>query len=243
MSAKAAIFAGLAAVTCAGAMVAAQAAVAQPGATARSYRVGSFDTVASIGPNTVIVHLGGAPAVTAQGPAETLDKMEVVVEHGDLQIRPKREFRDHFDWRGVEPATFTVTAPRLAGATLAGSGDMRVDRAEGDRFEATVAGSGDLAIGSLRVSRANLVMAGSGGLTARGSAGQASVSVAGSGKVRASGVVSRTASVTIAGSGTAELTAQDTANVSIVGSGDATITGRAHCNVTRIGSGHLRCGN
>jgi hypothetical protein len=61
-------------------MVAAQAAVAQPGATARSYRVGSFDTVASIGPNTVIVHLGGAPAVTAQGPAATLDKMEVVVE-------------------------------------------------------------------------------------------------------------------------------------------------------------------
>jgi hypothetical protein len=243
MFAKVAILAGLTVPICAGAMVAAQAAVVQPGATARSYRVGPFDTVASVGPNVVIVHLGGAPAVTAQGPAATLDKMEVVVEHGDLQIRPKRQFRDHFDWRGVEPATFTVTAPRLEGATLAGSGDMRVDRAEGDRFKATVAGSGDLAIGSLRVSRASLVMAGSGGLTARGSASQADVSVAGSGTVHASGVVSRTASVAIAGSGAAELTAQDTANVSIIGSGNATITGRAHCTVTRIGTGHLRCGN
>ena len=113
MFAKGSLLAGLGVLTWGGAMLAAQAAVSQPAATARSYRVGSFDTVASIGPNVVIVHLGGAPAVTAQGPAETLDKMEVVVENGDLQIRPRREFRDHFDWHGVKPATFTVTAPRL----------------------------------------------------------------------------------------------------------------------------------
>ena len=61
--------------------------------------------------------------------------------------------------------------------------------------------------------------------TAHGSATRVDLSVAGSGNVRARGVTSRTAAVSIAGSGDAEITAKDTANVSIVGSGDAEVAG------------------
>jgi hypothetical protein len=217
------------------------AALAQAGTIDRSYRVGGFDGVGAVGANSVVVHVGGATSVTARGPAETLDKMEVIVEHGSLQIRPRREFRDHFDWRGLKPATYTVTLPRLTAASLAGSGDMRVDRVEGNRFDASVAGSGTLDIGQLRVGKVAFSMAGSGNLAARGSATRADLSVAGSGNVRARGVTARTAAVSIAGSGTAQVTAKDTVNVSIVGSGDADITGGAHCTVSRIGSGHAHC--
>jgi hypothetical protein len=217
------------------------AALAQGANVDRSYRVGAFDSVGAAGANLVVVHVGGAPSVTARGEAETLDRMEVVVERGSLQIRPRREYRDHFDWRGLKPATYTVTLPHLTAASLAGSGDMRVDRAEGGKFAASVAGSGNLDIAALRVSEANLSMAGSGNLTARGSATRANLSVAGSGNVRTRGVTSRTASISIAGSGTAELSAQDAANVSIVGSGDAVISGPARCHVSRIGSGKARC--
>lgn len=207
----------------------------------RSYRVGSFDKVAAAGANVVLVHLGNTISVTATGPAETLDKMEVVVERGGLQIRPKREFRDHFNWRGIKPATYTVTLPRLTAASLAGSGDMRVDRAEGSRFAASVAGSGNLDVASVRVDSLDLSMAGSGNLSARGSASRADLSIAGSGMVKARGVTVRTAAVSIAGSGNAALTARDSADVSIVGSGDADIAGGARCRVNRIGSGHARC--
>jgi hypothetical protein len=217
------------------------AALAQAGNADRSYRVGAFDSIGAVGANLVVVHVGGAPSVSARGPAETLDRMEVVVEHGSLQIRPRREYRNHFDWRGVKPATYTVTVPRLTAASLVGSGDMRVDRAEGGKFAASVAGSGNLDIAALRVGEADLSMAGSGNLTARGSATRANLSVAGSGNVRTRGVTSRTASVSIAGSGTAELSAQDAANVSIVGSGDAIISGPARCHISRIGSGKARC--
>ena len=79
----------LALASCGGATLAAQPALAE-----RSYRVGSFDKIAAAGPNLVVVHVGAAPSVKAQGPAETLDKMEVVIERGGLQIRPRREFRD-----------------------------------------------------------------------------------------------------------------------------------------------------
>jgi hypothetical protein len=219
-----------------GAAMAAQSTIVD-----RSYRVGAFDKIVAAGPNQVVVHVGGAPSVTARGPAETLDKMEVVIEHGGLQIRPRREFRNGSDWRNVKPATFSVTMPRVTGATLAGSGDLSIDRAEGGKFAATVAGSGNLAVGAMRVVVANFSMAGSGSLTARGSAGQTDLAIAGSGDVHARGVTSRTASVTIAGSGTAELSARESANVSIVGSGAADISGGARCHVTRIGSGTAHC--
>lgn len=219
----------------------AQEGLAQSPAVARNYPVTSFDKVAAAGPNLVVVHVGGSPSVRAEGPADMLDRMEVVVEHGGLQIRPKREYRDHFDWSRLKRATFTVNAPRLTVAAQAGSGEMRVDRAEGDRFDASVAGSGSLDIAALRVRKARLSMAGSGNLTARGSAGEAEVSIAGSGTVHARGLDSRKASVSVAGSGDADLTADDTANVSIIGSGSAEIGGRAHCTVSRIGSGRARC--
>lgn len=230
------LMAALALAACCGAALAAQSAVVE-----RSYGVGEFHRVAATGANLVIVRVGGTPSVRATGPAETLDKMEVVVDRDGLQIRPRRQFSRNFDWRGLKPATYTVTLPSLTDASLAGSGEMRIDRADGDRFAASVAGSGNLDIAALRVASANFSMAGSGNLSARGSATRADVSVAGSGTVRARGVSSHTAAVSIAGSGTAELTAQQSADVSIVGSGDAVISGRAHCRVTRIGSGRARC--
>lgn len=227
----------LALAACGGAALAAQSPAVE-----RSYRVGSFHKVAAAGANLVIVHVGSAPSVRATGPAETLDRMEVVIERDGLQIRPRKQFSRNFDWRGLKPATYTVTLPRLTDASLAGSGNMRIDRAEGDRFAASVAGSGNLDIAALRVGRANFSMAGSGNLSARGSATRADLSVAGSGNVRARGVTSRTAAVSIAGSGTAELTTREAVDVSIVGSGDAEIGGGARCTVSRIGSGRAHCG-
>ena len=217
-------------------------AAKQSSAAERNYHVSTFDKVTSAGSSLVIVHVGGAASVSADGPAETLDKMEAIVEDGELRIRPKREFRRHFDWRGLKPATFTVTLPHLTAAALAGSGDMRIDRAEGERFAASVAGSGNMDIATLRVNRAAFNVAGSGNLTARGSAGRAEVSVAGSGDVQTRGVTARTAAVSIVGSGGTELTAKDTVSISIIGSGDAVIAGPAHCTVTRMGSGKARCG-
>ena len=231
------LIAALAFAACGGAALAAQSATVE-----RSYRVGAFHKVAAAGASLVIVRVGSAPSVRATGPAETLDRMEVVVDREGLQIRPRKQFSRNFDWRGLKPATYTVTLPRLTDASLAGSGDMRIDRAEGDRFAASVAGSGNLDVAALRVARANLSMAGSGNLSARGSATRADLSVAGSGNVKARGLTSRTAAVSIAGSGTAELTARESADVSIIGSGNAEIAGGARCTVSRIGSGRARCG-
>jgi hypothetical protein len=206
----------------------------------RDYSVESFERVISAGPQLVLVSVGGRQSVRGEGVSATLDKLEAVVVDGALQIRPKAQYRTHFDWRG-ERATFYVSLPRLDGATVAGSGDIRVDRVSGKAFAGTVAGSGNLDIAALRVGNADLTVSGSGSLTAHGSADNAQVSVAGSGSVRASGVASRTAAVAVTGSGDAQLTASGDTTVSIIGSGNADIAGTPRCTVTRMGSGHARC--
>ncbi|HEX8215468.1 MAG TPA: head GIN domain-containing protein [Allosphingosinicella sp.] len=220
------------------------AANAQQGAASaaqRSYRVSGFDSVSAAGPHKVVVTVGGAASVRAEGPSDVLDRMEVVVEDGDLEIRPKREFRDHYRWNDDRRATFYVTAPRLEAAAVAGSGDMRVDRVAGERFSGAIAGSGKLDVGSLQVSTAHLSIAGSGDLTARGSAARSELSIAGSGTLKLGQLASRTASVSIAGSGNADLNAGETVSVSIVGSGDVAVAGTARCSVTKMGVGRVRC--
>lgn len=210
---------------------------------ARSYQVGRFESVSAAGPNNVVVTVGGAASVRAEGQAEILDRMEVVVEDGDLEIRPRREFRNNFRWGNQPRATFYVTVPALRSAAVAGSGDMKIDRVEGDRFSGAIAGSGNLEVASLRVSKANFAIAGSGDLSARGSAGESDLSIAGSGNLKLGQLSSRKASVSIAGSGNAEINAAETADVSIIGSGDVTVSGTADCSVSKMGSGSVRCGS
>ena len=230
----------LSAAALASASAIAGAASAQSGQ--RSYQVRPFDSISAAGPSNVIVTVGGAASVRAQGPAEILDRMEVVVEDGELEIRPRREFRNNYRWRDQPRATFYVTAPRVKEAAVAGSGDMKIDRIQGDRFSGAIAGSGNLDIASLRVAKASFSIAGSGNLSASGSADDADASIAGSGNLMLGRVSSRTASISIAGSGDVAINASQTANVSIVGSGDVHVAGTARCSVSRIGSGRVRCG-
>ncbi len=109
---------------------------------------------------------------------------------------------------------------------------MTVDvRVTGDDFAGSVAGSGTLDLADLAVREADLSVAGSGDLVAKGHADQSRISVAGSGDLRAKGLASDSASISIAGSGRAALTATCDAQVSIVGSGDVEVAGSAHCTV------------
>lgn len=207
----------------------------------RQFAVGSFDEIAANGPHRVVVNVGERGAVRAHGTAATLDKMEVVVVGGQLHIRPKKEYRRNFSWRGLPPATFYVTAPTLEGVSLAGSGDMTVDRVRARRFHASVAGSGGLDIGTVDAPETSFSIAGSGTVTVGGRTSVTEISLAGSGNLRGRGFVSKTASVSIAGSGDAEFSATESARISIVGSGGARIRGTGNCTVSRIGSGQARC--
>lgn len=209
----------------------------------RNFNVGAFDSVGLAGSHDVIVAVGGAPSVRAEGDPQVLEKLDIRVEGSTLRIGTERGF----SWspgfmRNRRPVTVYVTVPSLAAAAVAGSGDIKIDKVEGDRFKGAVAGSGDLQIASMRVGEAEFSVAGSGDVRAAGSAGRLTAKVAGSGDLHLTGLTSQQAEVSIAGSGDVRASATRTANVSLMGSGNVTIAGGAQCSVKKRGSGDVSCG-
>jgi Putative auto-transporter adhesin, head GIN domain len=207
----------------------------------RDFQVGAFDKVALSGPPNVVVTVGGAPSVRAEGDTELLEKLEIEVVEGTLRIGYKKG-RWSFGWgKDRVPVTIRVSAPSLTGAKVAGSGEMKIDKVEGGDLAGEIAGSGEIELASLRARNARFAIAGSGGVSAAGTAESADFSISGSGEVRAGGLEVKRATVSIAGSGNIEAKATETADISIAGSGDVAIAGPARCNVKKSGSGNVRC--
>jgi hypothetical protein len=214
--------------------------VAAAQAANSDYDVGDFDQVSTIGPQDVAITIGETYSVRSEGAPEALGQLEVLVDDGELTIRPKDARRTN--WHSLSSATFYVTMPRVERIAQAGSGDVRVDRIEGDSFEGAIAGSGELAIDVLEVEEADLSIAGTGTVAvAAGTAEETEVSIGGRGEVRAAGLRSETASISIGGVGEVALTVEEEAEISIMGSGDVEISGPARCSVSRMGGGEVRC--
>src|SRR3546814_12985535 len=76
-----------------------------------------------------------------------------------------------------------VTMPALRGASVAGSGNLSVDRVEGDDFAASASGSGNLTIGAIKTQSASFSVAGSGDINAAGTTGTVKMNIAGSGDI------------------------------------------------------------
>lgn len=196
-----------------------------------------FASLGALGPDTVRFNTGDSAQVRAEGDARTLDRLRFLVKDGRLLIG-RRSGED-----GKLPAaTIYVTAPSIKAATLAGSGNVAVDRLTGDAVSATVAGSGDLTIGRVSSRRLNGRVAGSGDLMVSGRSEDAKLAIAGSGSFDGAAFTAGSASASIAGSGDMAFRSDGQVSASITGSGHVTVRGRASCTQKRIGSGSLRCG-
>lgn len=211
------------------------------GATAsRNYQVGNFQQIEVAGSYDVEVRTGANVSVSAQGGKNLLDHTVVEVVDGKLEIHSEKN-NNFFSFGHHGGAKFIVTVPQLNAATIAGSGDMKIDHVQGNGFEGTVAGSGSIEIGAADLQQLKLSIAGSGDVRAQGKAKTVEYSVAGSGDIDAAGLQSQDAKVDIAGSGDIKVHAVGTAQVSIMGSGGVDVSGGARCQVSKAGSGTVRC--
>lgn len=208
----------------------------------RSFALQNFDKVDLRGPDDVAISVGGAFAVEAEGDAAELDRLRIEVVRGELRIGREGD-REWFSWGGDDSRALRirVTMPAIRAASVTGSGDMTIDRASAESFEAAIAGSGNLTIASLEARRAAFDIAGSGDIEAAGTAGQVDIGIAGSGNVLARDLRAETLEANIVGSGDVEAFATRTAEASLLGSGDVVVRGGARCSSNSMGSGELRC--
>ena len=209
----------------------------------KNYSVGNFSAIEVAGPYDVEVRTGSNASVSAKGGQKLLERTVVEVQGDKLVIRPENN-RNFFHWGFGRSGTahFIVTVPQLKGASIAGSGDISVDKVAGDAFDGSVAGSGGINVASMNVKELKLSIAGSGGVKAgSGTAQSAEYEIAGSGDIDAGAVQAQALKVSIAGSGGIKAHSSGTADVDIMGSGDVDVAGGAKCNVSKAGSGNVRC--
>jgi hypothetical protein len=206
----------------------------------RSYAVADFTSVDQRGPDDVDVRVGTSFSVRAEGDPDVIEKVKID-RVGDT-LRVGRVKSAGFSWGSGNGVKIYITMPRLTGVSLAGSGDMAVDRIEGTAFDGTIAGSGTLTLGAVAVDAMTLSIAGAGSIAARGETGALKVSIAGSGDVEAGGLKASGAEIEIAGAGSIKAAVDGAANVSILGSGDVDLGPKARCRTSKMGSGDVRCG-
>jgi hypothetical protein len=206
-------------------------------AAERRFSASGFDKVAVSGSDNVNIRTGTSFSLVATGAQDDLDRLEVKVEGGRLNIGRKSG-----NWRwGGKDVTIAVTMPALRGLALAGSSDVTADKGTADVFDAKVSGSGDLSVASLDAKTANISVSGSGNVLMAGRCGAQNISIAGSGDVDLSRLACVNSSIRIAGAGNVLARASGAADIRIAGSGDVTITGGAKCTKKIAGSGDVRC--
>lgn len=207
--------------------------------TSRTYAITDFDGVVLEGGDDIDVRVGSGFSVRAEGAADQLDRLRIAKEGGKLDVGR----RGGMSWGRQDAVKIFVTMPRIAAATIAGAGNMSVDRAEGADFAGTISGSGDLDIAALAVDRARLSIAGSGNLKAAGTAGTLGIEIAGSGDVAAPGLVAQRGEVSISGAGNVHARVNGPAKVSILGAGNVDLGPTAKCSVSKMGVGEVTCGS
>lgn len=205
----------------------------------KDFKVGDFKRIESAGSYDVTVTTGSAPSVRAEGPENVLANLVVEVKGDELRIHPDKS--RNFRWGKSGPVKIAVTVPELHGASLAGSGNLSVDKVAGESFEGNIAGSADFALPQVDVQSLKFNIAGSGTASVGGKATNAEYSIAGSGDLDAANLQSTDVKISIAGSGNVKAQASGTVSGAVMGSGDAVITGGAKCNVTKMGSGSISC--
>ena len=205
----------------------------------RTFQIADFTAIDLRGSDDVDVRVGTGFSVRAEGPASDLDRLRIAKDGSTLTVG--RVNGNGMNWGKSGKVTVYVTLPRLAGAGVAGSGTMSVDRVEGGRFSASVAGSGSLAIAAMTVDDAAFSIAGSGDAKVAGATRALRADVAGSGSLSGAALTATQATVSMAGSGDVRAAVNGPATITMMGSGDVDLGRNAICSVTKMGSGSVRC--
>lgn len=175
---------------------------------------GEFHSLAFHGSGKVDARSGEAASVVVTAEEALVPYLRTEVRDGVLVI--DRAPGAPSTRRGVQ---ITVTALRLDGVSVIGSGDVRATNIQATTFRAAVTGSGDL--------------------VASGSADELVVELDGSGDAQVSGLAARSARVRVAGSGDVHVSASEALDVQITGSGDVRYRGSPRITQVVHGSGDV----
>ena len=163
----------------------------------------------------VIVKKGSSNSITIEAQKNIIDNIEVKQKGKSLGLESKKNFRTN------KSVTIYLEMDEIEGLSIGGSGEIIVE----DRF--------------MNLDELSLAIGGSGSIIFGGSARSVDVSVAGSGDVKCEDLMTKSAAISIAGSGNVYIGVDGNLDVSIAGSGDVYYIGSARVSSSVAGSGSV----
>jgi DNA-binding CsgD family transcriptional regulator len=206
----------------------------------RDVPLGTFDRLKVSGPFKIGVLVSSEPAhVQLVGPPRLLADTIATIEGDTLVIR----FREGatWSWNPGSGVNAVVFAPNLSAVRLEGAAEVKIDGVRGDMFSASTDGAGIIEVRQLDVGHVQLATSGSGEITVEGSARDAAYVVGGPGSIDAKRLRVERASIVIGGAGSAYADVSKTANISVTGSGRVELVGGAACIEQPAHSSQVQC--
>ena len=189
-------------------------------------------------PADVFVTQSANQSVRIETNQSNLEKIEVEVKGGKLNIKSKR---NNTHYKG--DIKIYISAKKINGLSLAGSGSITTKgKVSAGNLSLSIAGSGTISSLNLSAEELQISVAGSGDVHLAGdaTAKNMKVSVAGSGKIKAQDFAVKNIKTSISGSGKCYFYPTDELHVSLSGSGDVYYVGNPLIDARISGSGSVK---
>ena len=177
--------------------------------------VSGFSEVALSGSGDVHIAQTGQESLTIEAEDNLLPLLETYVDGSTLVLR----VRPNTSIRPTRTIRYRVTVAQLDGASISGSGSIRAEGVDSQRFRSSISGSGSA--------------------TLAGRARAIDLSISGSGSYDASRLEAETGRFSISGSGSGVVNASEELDVSISGSGSIEVVGKPWVEQHISGSGRV----
>jgi hypothetical protein len=161
----------------------------------RTYDFTGFDTVIASTGVRALVTTGGAHSVRVEArDAETLDRLDVSVSGGRLQIGFARNFLDFVFNGGLMEllrhggdlgVTAYVTLPALNGAEASSGGKVEASNVKSDRFRGEASSGGEVTLVGVTGGDVRVTASSGGSIEIEGSAGELDAAASSGGRIRA----------------------------------------------------------
>lgn len=204
--------------------------------TTETRNIGNFESV-SVGGNFDVILINGEEGkLTIKGEENILPYIETEVRGNTLKIRVK----ENVSIKTSKRLLVTVPFNEIDGVSLAGSGNVNVEKTiKSNKVSFSVGGSGNI-IAKVNATKVTCSIGGSGDIKLQGNTETLKCSIAGSGTIKGYKLKSNTVSASIAGSGDVYTTVSGKIKASVVGSGSIYYKGKPkYIDTNAIGSGDV----
>jgi hypothetical protein len=184
----------------------------------------------------VVLVSGNEGAISIQGEENLLPYVKVEVDGNVLKIYTEK----NVNISTSKDIVLTVPFEQISFVSLSGSGDLKSKNTiVGSKFTAKLSGSGDLNL-DVKTTDFEANLSGSGDVVLTGNSDSFVSKISGSGDVDAENLVTKTANVTISGSGDMKVNCSQSLYARVSGSGDIVYKGNPESKDTKVnGSGEI----